>query len=183
MAMAELHLPAGWIRAGSDPDRYEMGVAARGDPALIRSRAEPAPAPAGSRFGTLMQSILADKFRGRRVRLSAELKTEHVVGAGTIWMRVDGAQRKSLSFDNMETRPVNGVVSDTSDWTRREVVLEVPANAESIHFGFYLRGTGQTWARNFALQAVADDTPATSGPRTLLDGPTNLDFSQLAEDS
>ena len=31
---AQLHLPKGWIRGGSAPERYDMGVTARRAPAL-----------------------------------------------------------------------------------------------------------------------------------------------------
>src|SRR5437762_3293678 len=157
-----------------------MGVPAAKSPALIRSRddkdgSHDAAATAG--FGTLMQSFAAEKFRGKRLRLRAELKTEDVRGAETLWMRVDGGAQHSLAFDNMEQRTSEGPLSGTHDWARREVVLDVAPEAESVHFGFYLRGSGRAWARNFDLTEVGADVPVT---QRLLPGPTNLDFGRLA---
>jgi hypothetical protein len=56
------------------------------------------------------------------------------------------------AFDNMSTRPILG----TRDWTRFEVVLDIPASAIGLAFGFFLAGLGsrgsmisrcETWAR------------------------------------
>jgi hypothetical protein len=131
-------------------------------------------------FATLMQSVIAGDFRGRRLRLRAELKADDVRGAETIWMRVDDSAKRMLAFDNMEQRAIDGALHGSSDWTQREVVLEVPAAAESIHFGFYLRGSGRAWARNFDLSSVAADVAVTTTQR-FLDHPTNLDFSRIAD--
>jgi hypothetical protein len=175
MTRPELHMPTGWLRAGSAPDRYDMGVARAGGPALIRSRDD----VPSDKFGTLMQSFVADRYRGRRLRLRAELRTEAVTGAGTIWMRVDGGGKR-LGFDNMESRSRDGVLSETRDWTPREIVLDVPEAAESIHFGFFLRGTGTTYLRNVDLAEVGMDV-ATTAMAGLLPEPTNLDFTRLAD--
>lgn len=168
-----LRPPEGWMTTGSNSDRYEMGVDAslpKGT-ALIRSRDDGA---TDGSFGTLMQSIAADLFRGQRVRLGAELKAEDVTGAATLWLRADAAYGKTLAFDNMEKRPTNGALTGTVDWTRREVVLDVPAEAESLHFGFYLRGSGAIRARSFDFQQVDDSVSTT--PAQPPSRPINLDF-------
>ena len=178
METPELHLPYGWFGTGTGREHYEMGVTAPGVPALIRSRTGDA-GVTDQTFATLMQSIVAGDFRGRRLRLRAELKADDVHGAETIWMRVDGGPKRMLAFDNLEQRAVDGALHGSSDWTLREVVLDVPAEAESIHYGFYLRGSGRAWARNFELASVASDVAVTTTQR-LLDHPTNLDFSRIA---
>jgi hypothetical protein len=58
----------------------------------------------------------------------------------------------------------------------REIVLDVPGDAESIHFGFYLRGAGRAWARKFELTEVGSDVAVTQHYR---DRPINLDFRDL----
>jgi hypothetical protein len=174
----ELRLPTGWIKGGASPARYEMGVAARGSPALIRSRSTRVKT---NDFGTLMQSIAADYYRGKRLRLRAELKTERVTEAGTIWMRIDGRERRAVRFDNMENRTEHGVLKQTVDWTVREIVLDVPADAESIHFGFYLRGAGRAWARRFEVTEVGDDVAVTAQPKPYPNHPVNLGFGDLED--
>lgn len=177
-----LRLPEGWIVSGSRSEDYDMGIegADRSGAALIRCRYaadDPAFVNKVNGFGTLMQSIVADNYVGKRIMLSARLKTEDADGAATIWMRVDGKQRNSLRFDNLETRAVDGVLRGTKDWSPRLIVLDVPEEADSIHFGFYLRGAGSVWARDFNLSEVGDDVAVTSGSRPERSMPTNLDFS------
>ena len=160
-----LRLPEGWAISGSRSEDYEMGIddADRSGAALIRCKYaadDPTFVNKANGFGTLMQSIMADDFLGKRLLLSAKLKTEDVDGAATIWMRIDGKQRDSLRFDNMETRSKDGVLRGTKDWSARRIVLDVPEEANSIHFGFYLRGTGSTWARDFDLSEVGDEFEA-----------------------
>lgn len=175
-----LRLPEGWIVSGSRSDAYDMGVDETEKAALIRCKYEandPTFTDKLNAFGTLMQSIAADAYLGKRISLTSKLRTEGVDGAATIWMRVDGAQKGSLNFDNMETRSNEGVLRGTSGWSERRIVLDIPEEAESIHFGFYLRGTGSTWARDFDLNEVGDDVAVTAGSKPSRSKPTNLNFS------
>jgi hypothetical protein len=179
MAAPALHLPTGWFRSGAAPQRYEMGVAAPGSPALIQSLTDRSDAPSERDFATLMQSISAGRYRDKRMRLSAELRAEEVSGVATIWMRVDGTSRQILAFDNMERRDPEGPLTDTSGWARRQIVLDVPAAAESIHFGFYLRGRGRAWARDFTFAEVGRDVPPTAPHHSYRETPVNLDFGDI----
>ncbi|MEH3144975.1 MAG: glyoxalase superfamily protein [Methylobacterium frigidaeris] len=177
-------MPAGWQVTGSKPHLYEAGIDAgmphgAGAAAVIRSRFAPGdPQAADPGFATLMQSVRAEAFRGQRVSLRADLKTEAVSGAATLWLRIEGQPRQILAFDNMEERALDGVLTGTRDWVERRIVLDVPEAARTLHFGFYLRGGGKTWAGGFALEpATADVTaPVTSLPAR----PVNLDFTQAS---
>jgi hypothetical protein len=70
--------------------------------------------------------------------LAGYLKTRDVEDWCGIWLRVDGPSRL-LAFDNMQPRAVKG----TNDWTRHEVVLDVPEAAVRLAFGSVLKGAGQ----------------------------------------
>jgi len=173
-----LRLPGGWSISGSRCEDYDMGVddTDRSGVALIRCKYA-ADVNKANGFGTLMQSIMANDYLGKRIMLSAKLKTKNVDGAATIWMRVDGKQRDSLRFDNMENRTTDGAIHGTKDWSARLIVLDVPEDADSIHFGFYLRGNGSVWARDFDLSEVRGEVAETDGSRPGRSKPTNLDFS------
>jgi len=150
---------------------------------------------------TIAQSIRADKYRGQRVRLSGFLKSTGLGPATYFWMRVDGGPGATSDF--MQRRPIRG----TSDWQKQELVLDVPASAIGITFGFLLNGGGQAWLDDVMLEVVgqdvtltgqaggfygADSIPSTS--RALTDQrkrqtvayrlspqrPVNLDFAALA---
>ncbi|MGO9922990.1 MAG: hypothetical protein ACLQIB_50885 [Isosphaeraceae bacterium] len=103
--------------------------------------------PTGARSVT--QLIKADAYRGKRVRLAGYLKTRDVADFSGLWLRVDGPTTL-LGFDNMDPRPVKG----TTDWTRYEVVLDVPETAVRLAFGLILMGTGQVWADDLNLEVV-----------------------------
>jgi len=181
-----LRMPDGWFPAGSNPTDYDMGVDEGNDnhAALIRYKYavdDTAEARRPNGFGTLMQTILADAYRGKRIMLSAQLRTEEVDGAATIWMRIDGQERPSLRFDNMESRASEGVLRGTEDWTGRHIVLDVPDNSTTIAFGFYLRGSGCALARDFVLVEVAGDVAVTARFGSDRSNPFNLDFSKRSK--
>ena len=60
----------------------------------------------------------------------------------------------------MQNRPIKG----TSDWTRYEIVLDVPQNAAAIAFGIRLRGKGQVWLDDVQFAIVGPDVPTTNMP-------------------
>jgi hypothetical protein len=85
-------------------------------------------------------------------------------------MRVDGSDGGLQSFDNMENRPVRG----TSEWVRREIVLDASPNAFAI--GALLVGCAQIWIDDLSLEVVPKETPTTAPEYDLPLAPTNLDF-------
>ncbi len=166
--------PKGWFIAGSKPADYVMGT----EPGTRRPDSRSAFIHAktdSSGFGTLMQTIDAAHYRGKRVRLSGYLRTKDA-GRGQMWMRIDGdTAGKILGFDNMEQRALQG----DQAWQRCDIVLDVPANAKDIAFGFFLSGKGEVWADSFALDIVGSEVPVTgTAAPQIQDTPANLDFSQ-----
>jgi hypothetical protein len=93
---------------------------------------------------------------------------------GGLWMRVDAPKRRSVSFDNMQNRPITG----TSDWRSYAVVLDVPAESESISFGVLLAGQGRVWIDNVRFEVVDASVPVTGHREPAGPGPapSNLDF-------
>lgn len=178
-----LPLPAGWFPTGSaDPMHYRMGLdgSAPGT-ALIEYIADKMADTGKARFASMMQSIDAGQYHGTRIRLSAVLRTENA-DCGTIWMRIDGPENRRLHFDNMMSRKQHGAISGTTGWTSRSIVLNVPVEAASIHYGFFLKGRGKVWARNFNIERVCETAEVTEiplktcEPRVLPQRPENLDF-------
>jgi hypothetical protein len=178
----QLTLPEGWFVTGPTELRnYRLGLdpSASGT-ALIESRLDRASGiDLAEKYAVLMQSIVADAFRGGKVKLTAGIRTEDA-DLGTLWMRVDRAPGSALHFDNMVTRRLNGPLKGTADWTERSIVLEVPDEATSIHYGFFLQGYGRIQARAFRLEIVSQDSETTGGADVYLPKPTNLDFSLAA---
>ncbi|MDA1053400.1 MAG: M56 family metallopeptidase [Planctomycetota bacterium] len=114
---------------------------------------------ASGTFGSLTQSMDAEKYLGKRIKYTGYLKTNEAKAAG-LWLRVDG-KSKPLGFDNMQNRPIRG----TTDWTEYHVVLDVPEEATRIVFGFLLGGSGTIWGDDLAIEIVgpAGEGTATTG--------------------
>jgi hypothetical protein len=136
-------------------------------------------------FGTLTQWFRAAEYRGKRLRMTAYVKTDGVEGWTGLWMRIDGKEKTSLAFDNMMGRPVKG----TTEWTKYEVVLDLPEEAEEIFFGYLVAGKGRGWVDDISFEAVGKDVPTTGLEVQPMDRqgeltkdapkePKNLDFEQ-----
>lgn len=176
-AMTPMQLSLGWQVAGAkamdyairiDPDRT-------GAPVAIRSLDD-----TGTRQGffALLRSDDIGRFRGERLCLSADLSCAHASGQVSLWMRIDGAAGRNIRFDDVARRSTEGALSETQGWVWREIVLDVPEQAETIHYGIYLRGEGQCWARGFDVRPVARTVPVTSGGLTALKQVMNLDHME-----
>ena len=165
--------PVGWFLAGDSPNDYEIGVdrnvVHQGQASgYLKSRHNQA-----NDFGTLMQMYKADSLRGRRLQMTAYVKAQDVLQWAGLWVRVDGAASKVLSFDNMADRPIQGTV----DWQQYAIVVDVPVASVLVAFGILLAGTGQVWVDDFCFDTVDSAVPVTSKPQSdapLL--PSNLDF-------
>jgi hypothetical protein len=164
-------VPEGWILAGSKPTSYEVGIDAQaaynGHPSAYLKAKE----PVSEGFGTLMQAFRADKYLGKRVRLSAFVKSDGVQDWAGLWMRVD-KDKDSVAFDNMKARPIKG----TTDWQKYEVVLDVPQDATGIFYGILLSRTGTVWLNSVELEVVGSDVPTTGKSLKFPDEPTNKSF-------
>lgn len=183
---ASLATPVGWFKSGQNKQYYDVGV----DPdvmhdgiatAVIRSRSTDGELahPDGA-FATLMQTVSATQWLGRRIAVEARLRTLDVEGAGAVWCRVDSPTGKTLAFDNMEKRQTDGILTGTKTWTKRRVVLDVGPEAATVNYGFMLRGTGRVWAASFNIQEVGPDIASTDTHSSkAVVTPTNLDFSLL----
>ncbi len=134
-------------------------------------------------FGTLVQAIRADPYRGRRIRLSGSISTEGANGGAGLWMRVAGTDA-ILAFDNMNSRRIRW----TRDWQEAEVVLDVAQEARTITFGLSLAGNGTAWLDDVRIEIVGKEVPSTDlfdrewngEVRHAIGGdrPVNLDFEE-----
>ena len=167
-------IPDGWFPAGSNPSEYEMGTdnstfQSGNSCAYIKSKS-----PKEKEFGTLMQTISAENYLGKRLQLSGYVKSENVKGWSGLWMRIDGYNNQQLGFDNMQGRAIKG----TTEWKKYEIVLDIPSNCKSINYGLLLGGEGKVWFDNFKLEEVDKSIPVTNlrKENKLLSQPINLDF-------
>jgi len=167
----------GWMLTGSHPQNYEMGI----DPAEVHQgkasgylKAVTPMEP--NEFATMMQQFRADKYVGKRMKLSGFVKTERVEAFCGLWMRVDNNVHDVLQFDNMHDRPITG----TQPWNQYSIVLDVPEGSAVISFGVILNGKGKVWVDSFRFEEVDLNTPLThmETEYEMSDEPLNLSFEE-----
>ena len=134
-------------QTGSRWQDYECGVDRHAGPTpstasgFLVARAA---APVG--YADLRQGVLADPFRGRRVRLTAQVKTRDVTDKASIYLRVvDPARSRGPEHRHQVASPA------TDGWNHLQVEADVPDDSVFVLFGLSLSGPGQIWATNFEL--------------------------------
>ncbi len=172
----EKEVPNGWGYHATDRSHFEAFVDhsqkhSGSRCATLRSVVdEPEP------FGNLMQSMGAAEYQGKRLRMSAWVKTNIEKGTSQLWIRIDGDWKSSAKegcFDNMDDRPIKG----QTDWTKYELVVQVPAQSTAIAFGVMLIGKGQIWFDDVSFEEV-DESVALTGAYVNRERrkPKNLNF-------
>lgn len=156
-AFAGPGLPPGWFGSGADQAHYEAGTGltdgANGEAAYIRAL----PDAAANNFFGLDQCVDAREYSGIRLRFSARMKTINA-NSGQLFMRVS-QKNMTMTFDNMDNRRVTG----TTDWQRKEIVLNVPTQATQICYGAFLAGgKGEMWIDDIKLEQVSFNVPVTT---------------------
>jgi hypothetical protein len=174
--------PAGWWKNGDKVAAYVVGVDRKETHNGLPSAYVRSIEPSIDGFGGMMQMCSAENFLGQRLRYSAWMKTEDVTERGAhLWFRVDGKERdEMLQFDNMDNRRVTG----STDWHLYSIVLDVPANAGALAYGFFVSGTGKAWVSGAKIERAAPDEPVTNLPavsNALPKAPVNLDFGTSAK--
>jgi hypothetical protein len=157
----------GWFLSGDTPDAYVIGkdktvTFKKASSGFIRSKHDPV-----SGFGTIMQQTNITDYIGKKLRLSATIKTEDVKNWAGLWVRLDDKNSQVLWFDNMQGRPIKG----TLDWKKFKIEYDVPKESATLNFGVLLVGPGNVWINDVCLVEV-------NGNRTnsLEDLSVSLDF-------
>ncbi|MFD3446611.1 helix-turn-helix transcriptional regulator [Microbacteriaceae bacterium 4G12] len=177
-------LPKGWVLSGSHPAEYEMGLdyhnAHQGKVAAYVKAKENV---TYGGFATFMQMFKADRYRSKRLRLTAFVKTNEVKEWAGLWMRIDGKDSTDpLGMDNMQNRPIK----ETTNWQLYSIVLDVPQEAVGVAFGVLLSGEGCVWVDDFRLDEVDEKVPVTDLSQTFYEQfpeePVNLNFEDSEEE-
>ena len=172
-------IPKGWFKAGNMPDSYIIGL----DKAVFKKGSKSVFIESSDKnvegFATVMQTCNAKDYLGRKVRMTGYIKSEKVADWAGMWLRVDSwKENESLSFDNMQDRPIK----NTSDWTKCEIVLDVPTESSTLNFGALISGTGKIWFDNISFEVVNTITQEIISKNfksiSVPEKPENLDFEE-----
>ena len=144
------------------------------------------PMPSGQ--NSLSLPVRPDQYRGKRVKMSAYLRTRDVTGPGAyLVLTIIGPSATAGSSDRT-------ALKGTNDWQLVSVVADVPQTAVGLWLNATLNGHGSVWVDDVSLEVVGDAVapvapPAAASPASaaqasnmasffagLPTGPTSLDF-------
>jgi hypothetical protein len=148
-------LPGWWATVRVDPSKATVerddAVLLGGQPTARLKNADP-----GGGWIDIEQSVDGLSYRGKRVRLAAEARTESVTGWTGLSVRVDGF-KGIKSKDNTQHRALKGTMA----WTPVEVVFDVAEDAQQIILALSQDGTGTSWFGRVRFEVVDKSVPLT----------------------
>ena len=156
-------LPKGWDGGSQSNHQYLIGrdtsVKRSGNASvIIKAKLNDTSVKNGT---GIAQGIRADEYRGKRIRLSGYAKGENHNAIAFSWLWVTTAESELLAFDDTRDRDAANE-HFTSEWTKFELVMDIPEKAASIVFGFDLSGNGTVWLDDWQIEVVGKDVPSTN---------------------
>ena len=94
-------------------------------------------------------------FHGKRIRLTAWVKTADVQNWATLRLYLLDTTGRLYIFGDLAAHPIHG----TTDWTQYELVADVPTDASMIGISTAIYGTGEVWSDDFQISVVPPNTP------------------------
>ena len=141
-----------WVAQHAGPLSYAFTL----DPAVKRSgeRSLKVENIGAEPFGSIYQKLDAAPYRDKTLRVSGWIRTEGVkgnrMGAG-VGLKLHAVQSGyAIKFAQMKKDAVRG----TTDWTRYELALRIPAEAEQVEVGLTMYGPGVAWLDDFAVDVI-----------------------------
>lgn len=166
--------PRGWFVSGNAKKDYAVTVdrSVRAEGSASVRLAPRGTAPGG--YGSFMTSLVADAYRGKRLRMSAQLRGRGITGRGDMWLRV---QAQSSPADGPGLGGGSCALAGDFEWKPCTVVFDVPERGVWIELGVGLAGPGTVWLDDVKLEEVAKSAPLTSVVRERA-APENLGFER-----
>jgi hypothetical protein len=151
--------PDGWFLSGARPDYYKTGIDNQVSQHGQKSGFLESVVKNPDQFCTLMQICNVKELKGKRVKMTGYIKSQGLSDTALMWLRIDDFDKKMVAdFDNMYNRPIIG----TKDWTKCEIIFDVPIAKCSLNFGFILSGEGKIWFDNVSFEIVSGSTDKTT---------------------
>src|ERR1051325_7485483 len=144
-----------WFAAGSEPKSYDMGITTNEhhtgkSSAYIKSIKTDIQG-----FGTYMQMTEAGQYVDKSARMTGWIRSKNVDDWAGMWFRVDGDNpNNTLSFDNMQDRPIKG----STEWKKYDITLDVPKEAKALAFGVLLSGKGEVYFDDISFEILGPAT-------------------------
>ena len=145
--------PVGWGKTPVDPKRcrYEVdrATAARG---AASARITCVRDTSARGFAGYTQKLDPAGLRGRKLTLSAMVRTQDAAPGAFLWIGAEDAQGRVMGMTRPDANPIVG----TQDWHVVEVSGVVPPTAVKVLVGVSLMASGTVWLDDVRLVADED---------------------------
>jgi hypothetical protein len=146
---------SGWIVSGGARDSYAVRRDTQGGHTAWLL--EPTRDTAGG-YGTWMRHVDAGDYKGKRVRITASVKTQGATQRVDFWARAQGERSPS---DGQGLGGDWRALPADSGWVQEVIVLDVPAETAFLEYGVGVAGPGKVWLESAKVEAVGADVAAT----------------------
>ena len=154
-APAMTEMPTGWQMAGSGRTQYLVTMDRTEHVAGHASARLQGKLPSARGYGTLMQSFDAAPWHGKRVRVSAVVRSDDVTRRGDFWVRV---QAPDSPPDGPGLTAGGCDLRGTQDWKVCDVLLDVPARGRTIQIGVGIDVPGALWIDDVRREEIGART-------------------------
>jgi hypothetical protein len=190
--VAPLRLPKDWLVRGTAPDKYlitsDKAHAMSGQSSVLIAAHDRN--VAATTFASLLQSVVAEPWLGKRVVFTVNIEPGEWFGDDVaVWIRALDASNVVISYNEWEAAYVK------KDWQKQSVAIDVPWSATEIAYGVNVHGSSKMWIDGAQFDAVdknvevgARNIPSRLGvtaqdasERGPLALPSNLDFEIIVD--
>ena len=154
----EKSAPEGWTLQG-EGFRVELDPkdAAGGNQSLGFTFEKEVPDIRVGSFGLAACSLPVQQLAGKRLRLSAALKTQEVAGSFLLFLRAEAGE-DPVALANI---PYEDIPKNTTPWKRYSVEMEIPRESTALYFGAVIFGKGTAWVDEISLEVLpSQGTPS-----------------------
>lgn len=106
------------------------------------------------------QSIKADAYRGKRIRMTGYLKADESPDGGALWFRIDFPNGDYVLDGSLDYSSADKSTRDAAGWTQSQTVAAIPADALGISFGLRMKGKGLIRGSDLKWETVPNTVPA-----------------------
>lgn len=167
-------IPGGWYASGDSLADYKVGsdVSRRPGGSGMTSGYIKAAVTNPSSSAALTQAINADRFRGRRVRLTGFVRRGGDVGTARLFLRVE---RKGLQHAADYAGATVFVPARESDeghgWIKQAIVVDIPKDCTGVRVGLVSIGAAEAWLDDVKFETVGDGVASVG---SVIGAPANL---------
>lgn len=151
-----------WIMGGTAPESFKVSI----DSSTFQNGSYSACLESVTKnpkgFGTIQQQFNAKDYAGKRLKMSAYIKTQNVKLGTAFWINIAN-DSFTVAFDNMSQGKIDRTIYGTNEWAKHDIIIDVPINSEIINFGVFLDGVGKIWIDNFTFSIVDEKTTEITG--------------------